>query len=208
VKPRYLIFLAVMPAVAQTQFLSFGLKGGAPAQTPLGQTFNEMPLVLGPTVNLRISSRFSVETGVLFHRMGRQLNTGIFQYPENTLTFVSSTERGRALELPMLLRYHLLGEHRTWRPFITAGPAVRRTSIDALHTSTVLSGLSLSDFTATPRVNTNLVKWNVDPAFGAGVDLKAGRFHLEPEVRYSYWGAGKNSAVRKNQVDFLLGFRF
>jgi hypothetical protein len=124
------------------------------------------------------------------------------------VTLVSSTERGRALELPFLAKYHLLREHHTWRPFVTAGPTVRRTSLDASHYASILSGVSLGTVAAQPPLRTNTVKWNVDPAVGAGVDFKTGRFHLEPEVRYSYWDAGKNSVVRKNQVDFLLGFRF
>jgi hypothetical protein len=40
------------------------------------------------------------------------------------------------------------------------------------------------------------------------VDAGVGRMHIEPEVRYSYWNAGKTDVVRKNQVNFLLGIRF
>src|SRR5437764_900955 len=117
-KPFYLISVfAVLPMMAQTQLFTFGVKGGVPAQTPLGQTDSRMPFVLGPTVNIRIFSRLSIETGVLFHRMGQQSNTGVFFYPENAVTLVSSTDRGRALELPLLAKYHFLSEHHIWRPF-------------------------------------------------------------------------------------------
>jgi hypothetical protein len=202
-----ILWFAVLPTMAQSQLFTFGVKGGMPAETPLGQTDSRMPFAIGPTVNVRIFSRFSLETGVLFHRMGQQLNTGVFQYPENAVTLTSSTERGRALELPFLAKYHFLSEHRTWRPFVTAGPTVRRTSLDASYSASILSGVH--QVTLAPQLlSRSTVKWTVDPAVGAGVDFRAGRFHLEPEVRYSYWGAGKNSAVRKNQVDFLLGFRF
>jgi hypothetical protein len=37
-----------------------------------------MPFALGPTVTVRISSLVSVETGVLFHRMGQSVGTGVF----------------------------------------------------------------------------------------------------------------------------------
>ena len=205
---HYLIlWFAVLPMMAQTQLFTFGVKGGVPAETPLGQTDNRMPFVIGPTVNVRIFSRLSLETGVLFHRMGQKLNTGVFQYPENAVTLTSSAERGRALELPFLAKYHFLSEDRTWRPFVTAGPTVRRTSLDESRSASILSGPQLVTF-APQLSSAKTAKWTVDPAVGAGVDFKVGRFHLEPEVRYSYWGAGKNSAVRKNQVDLLLGFRF
>lgn len=136
------------------------------------------------------------------------MNIGVFQYPENAVTLTSSTERGRTLELPFLAKYHFFSERRTWRPFVTADPAIRRTSLDATYFSSVLSGASVGAVTAQPILNTQAVKWNVDPDVGAGIDFKTGRFHLDPEVRYSYWGAGTNSQVRKNQVDLLLGFRF
>ena len=70
-----------------------------------------MPFVLGPTVNVRLFSRLSLETGVLFHRMGQQSNTGVFLYPENAVTLLSGTERGRAIELPLLAKYYFLSDH-------------------------------------------------------------------------------------------------
>jgi hypothetical protein len=182
-----ILCFAVLPMMAQTQLFTFGVKGGVPAQTPLGQTDNRMPFVIGPTVNVRIFSRLSLETGVLFHRMGQRSDNGVFQYPENAVTLTSSTERGRALELPFLVKYHFLGEHRTWRPFVTAGPTVRRTSLDESRSASILSSPQLVNF-APQLSSAKTAKWTVDPAVGAGVDLRAGRFHLEPEVRYSYWG--------------------
>jgi len=206
-KPSYLIFLlAVMPTMAQTQRLTFGVKGGVPSQTPLGQIGSRIPFVLGPTLNVRIFPRLSLETGILFHSMGQQSNTGLFLYPENAVTLSSGTERATAVEAPLLAKYHFLDDRRTWRPFITAGPSVRRTSFSSRYISSVLSGAPLG---AIPQLlNSKTVKYNVDPVFGAGVNFKSGRFHFEPEVRYSYWGAGKNSAIRKNQVDYLFGLRF
>jgi hypothetical protein len=204
---HYILWFAVLPMMAQPRLFTFGVKGGLPTETPLGQTDSRMPFVIGPTVNVRIFSRLSLETGVLFHRMGQDVNNGVFQYPENAVTLVSSTQRGRALELPFLAKYHFLSERRTWRPFVTAGPTVRHTSLDASHFASILSGAQTVAL-APQLLSTSTAKWTVDPAVGAGVDFKAGRFHLEPEVRYSYWGAGKNSAVRKNQIDLLLGFRF
>src|SRR5690349_17938245 len=95
--------------------------------------------------------------------MGQQLNTGVFQYPENAVTLVSSTERGRALELPFIAKYHFLSEHYTWRPFVAAGPTMRRTSLDARHFASILSGVSLDTFRPQPILNKKTVTWNVDP---------------------------------------------
>jgi len=71
------------------QLLTFGATGGFSTQTPLAGTGDRTPFVLGPTVNIRILSHLSLETGVLFTRMGRStqdsifiINTGTRQYDE------------------------------------------------------------------------------------------------------------------------------
>jgi hypothetical protein len=92
---------------------------------------------------------------------------------------------------------------------VTAGPTIRRTSLRNEYNATVFSGAPITPGTTPFFLNSERVDWHADPAAGAGVDFKAGRFHLDPEVRYSYWGAGEELyPVRKNQVNFLLGFRF
>jgi hypothetical protein len=208
-KTRFLIALfAALPVAAQSQLVSFGVKGGVPAQTPLGQTQSKMPFVLGPVVELHLVSGLSLETGVLFDRLGQQSNTGAFLYPASSVTLLYSSERAHAIELPFLAKYRFLKESHTWRPFLSAGPTVRRTFVQSSQFTSILSGTSSTSTLGASNPNLENVKWNLDPAVGGGVDFKAGRFHLEPEVRYSYWGAGKTLPVRKNQVFFLLGFQF
>ena len=107
------------------QPVTFGVQAGAPALTPLGEAGNGMPFVLGPTMTFRIFSRLSLETGVLFQRMGQRSDTGAFQYPENALTLRFDRERGNAVELPILAKYYVVGERHIWRPFLAAGPTVR-----------------------------------------------------------------------------------
>jgi hypothetical protein len=207
-RTTYLVlFSVVTPMIAQNQLFTFGVKGGVPAETPLGQT-GHTPFVLGPTVSLRIYSRLSIETGVMFHRLGQDASTGAFPYPADAFTVTYNSVTARALEVPILAKVQVLGERRTWRPFFTLGPTVRRTSVESQYAAAIFSGTTLGTTTVHPGINSNRVDWRVDPALGVGVECKAGRFHLDPEARYSYWGAGANLPVRKNQVDFLLGFRF
>jgi hypothetical protein len=205
----YLIgLLTVLPMAAQEQRFSFGVKGGVPAQTPLGQTDSRMPFVLGPTIEFRMFSRLSLESGVMFHRFGQRISSGAFQYPDNSVTLFSITQHGRALEIPILLKSYLLSERRSWRPFVAAGPTVRRTSLNTSNFSTILSGTQLVTLPPPNVSNSDSVRWKVDPVAAAGIDCRIGRFHLAPEVRYSYWSAGKELPVRKSQVEFQLGFRF
>jgi hypothetical protein len=201
-----LLTCALLPLMASAQLLTFGVRGGAPAETPRGQT-DKMPFVFGPTVNIRIASGLSLESGLLYRRLGRGFDSYAILYPENAVTLGYETWRGRALELPFLAKYRFRNGRAGWRPFLSAGPTVRRTSITTDRANTVISAGQFTTGGA-PLFNTKSTHWNVDPTVGVGVDFRVGRLHLEPEVRYSYWGASKNTGVRKNQVDFLFGFRF
>ena len=113
-----------------------------------------------------------------------------------------------SVEIPVLAKYRFLGARRNWRPFLSAGPVIRRTSVETRMNSSVLGANPAVGAPPLFNVNRESVSWNADPAISAGMDFRAGRFHLEPEVRYSYWGAGKHDPIRKNQVNFLLGIRF
>jgi hypothetical protein len=179
--------------------------GRVPAQTPLGRT-DKIPFVAGPSLDVRIVKGLAFETGFLYQRLGGGYDNFTFLGPANAITFGSQTVRGSALEIPFLAKYRFLSERRRWRPFLLAGPSVRRTSIKT--SSFQISTVSGSSGGTSSAVNTKSTQWNVDPSVGVGMDARVGRAHIEPEVRYSYWNAGKMDAVRKNQVNFLVGLRF
>ena len=205
---HFVCLFAMLPVTTSAQLLTFGFQGGAPAQVPLGQGALNMPFVLGPTLTVRLRSGLFLESGVLFHRFGETQNDYAFRYPEGATTVGSEKRRGRAIEIPLLFKYRFLPE-RTIQPFVTAGPTIRRTSVDFTDMRTVLSDNPLDSSTGVRRLGTGTsTSWNVDPAAGAGISFRTGRFRLEPEVRYSYWGAGKSTGLRKNQIHFLFGFRF
>jgi len=140
--------------------------------------------------------------------MGERQQPFTILNPDPSVDFGSYQWRGKAIEIPILLKYSFLGEHRSWRPFVTAGPAIRRTSIDFTSYRTILSGSQLTNISGNSLARGNTVDWKVDPEAGAGVTFRAGRIYIEPQFRYSYWSAGKNSEIVKNQAHFLLGFRF
>ena len=204
-KLRILTFL-LLPLAVSAQRFTFGVLGGSPAQTPLGLT-DKMPFVAGPMVEIHLVSGLSLETGVLYHQLGRGYGNSAFAYPENAFTLDSETWRGSALEIPFLAKYRFRSERARWRPFLLAGPTVRRTTTtDEIKTAVFRNDPSSPG--SNTILNTKTTQWNVDPEVGAGIDSRIGRVHMEPQVRYSYWGAGKTSRVRKNQVNFLLGIRF
>jgi hypothetical protein len=200
-----IVVLAALPLMASAQLPTFGIQGGVPAETPLGRT-DKIPFVAGPSVDVRIVKGLAFETGFLYQRLGGGYDNFTFLGPANAITFGSQTVRGSALEIPFLAKYRFLSERRRWRPFLLAGPSVRRTSIKT--SSFQISTVSGSSGGTSSALNTKSTQWNVDPSVGVGMDARVGRAHIEPEVRYSYWNAGKMDAVRKNQVNFLVGLRF
>jgi hypothetical protein len=159
-------------------------------------------------VNVQLLGGLSLQTGLLYDRIGQRSDNYTLLYPENSITFLFATTHGSAWEVPILAKYRFRSGRSGWRPFLAAGPTVRRTSVRTDNAATILAGTSLSPIGGPAALHATNTQWNVDPAVGAGVDFRAGRFHLEPEMRYSYWAAGKNGPLRKNQVNFLLGFRF
>jgi hypothetical protein len=207
-KTACFLLIRLLPVTGSAQLLTLGFLGGTPAQTPLTRATDQMPFAIGPTVDWRVASRFSIESGFLYYRLGNRNDNFAFAFPENALTLGLEQWHGKAIEIPFLLKYRFLSQRRGWQPFLSAGSAVRRTSLDFTRTSTILSGEALSSGSGQPVMNAKSVKWNLDPVVGAGISFRTGRFSFDPQVRYSYWGAGKNSVVLKNQVHFLVGFRF
>jgi hypothetical protein len=175
-------------------------------QGPVSQSAT-VPFGGGATLNLRLVSGLSLESGLLYTRIGSGHNNAAFLYPQDSVTMTFENWHGNALELPFLAKYRFRGEHATWRPFVTAGPTVRHTSVRSDYSTSVFSGNPVTG-RGGPGLQTKSTEWNVDPAAGLGVDFRAGRFHLEPEARYSYWAAGEHGRIRKNQVSLMLGFRF
>ena len=190
-----LTLAALLPAIGLAQQISVGAIGGVPAETPLGRSTISLPSVIGPTLTLGFRNSFALQTGILFHRLGRREDIALFNTSSGS-GFVNSQLKATAIELPLLLRYHFLSQTRNWQPFVSAGPTIRRTQTS--YRSGGFVGSSSFDVT----------KWKINPSFGTGVSFKAGRIRIEPEVRYSYWGSNRQDTIRQNQVHFLFGLRF
>lgn len=199
------LLLPLFTATAQT--LSFGVQGGVPFKPPLGQTTDKMPFVLGPTAEVSLWRGLSFSTGILFSRAGQRQDLYWYFRPDGNVATGFTTYRSNAVEVPLLAKYRFLSNTRNIRPFLSLGATVRRTSIHSTELTSVFGSTPIQpiDHSSAER---ETVKWNADPTAAAGIDFKAGRIHIEPEIRYSYWGSGKHTLVEKNQVQFLFGIRF
>jgi hypothetical protein len=196
--------LAAMPAFSQPiigHFVSFGVAGGVGLtdafanQTAMSVDVDthyfsgSKDYVVGPTIELHLPLRLSVEFDVLYRPLNLTDMQTIFAGPAFT-TSVSS--KLNSWEFPLLAKYRLPSHLIT--PFIEAGPSFRSVTNESF-AGTQLSG---AGFTA-----------------GVGVEGKLGPIRIAPVVRYTRWGADSdlntsslNPQSNLNQAEFLVGLTF
>lgn len=192
--------LWVVSGVAYGQhLLSIGIKGGVPATDPISETtFNGVDTivhafsdaknyVIGPLVQLNLPLGFAVEADALYRPLNLTTDTRVL--PLTAFTRIS--EDIHSMEFPILLKYHFLPVPVV-KPYAEAGPIFRYVGARG-------SYFSKSGF-----------------ALGAGVDLKLLVVRIEPELRYTHWGADSGSRMsvfglppsNQNQAEFLIGLIF
>jgi len=199
----------MVSAVAQP--VSVGMKVGVPVTDAL-ETFqgnqsayvtNTHRYLFGPTVQLNLPFRFSIEVDALYKRLGYEYNQfGGPGSPTTTRTTANSWE------------FPVLGKWAVFpgpvRPFIDFGANFRH-----------ISGVDqIRDTASAVNVIVNPVPefhkdFDIGATFGAGVEFKAGWLRLTPEFRYTRWGSENfrdpvASLLRtnKNQGDFMIGLTF
>ena len=204
---RILAAFLVLPALASAQQrFTFGAKGGIPLNSPTRFNSGANPFLAGPTVGIRLNEKLSLETGLLYGQYGKQRISFLFSGASNGNNFISYTERTRTLDIPVLAKYTPGFGGRNWKPFASAGLTLRHAALKTTETSALASTSLLSTTLLSPL---SRITWSAAPTAGLGVGVKLGRISIEPEFRYSYWGARSyRTNLKPNQGSFLLGFRF
>lgn len=202
------------------QRVSFGVKSGLTALNGFNgsPTHSETRIyTLGPTVELKLFRSLAIEADVLYHRMGYTLSTESFG-----LTYITRM-RTNAWDIAALLKHY--ASQSGVRPYVAGGLALRTFSGIAGTRQTFghlpYTG-AVVDTTSPMEAKYLLEKDSVGPTAGAGLQFKAGRLRIGPEVRYTRWlnrsvdlqGSQYNSGgfrplfSSQNQIDFLLGLTF
>ena len=190
------------------QLISIGVKGGVPlTQAMTGLRDESRRYLVGSSIEFRLPARFAVEADVLYQRIG----SSAFFAPISILSSVNLVnlyaglityrQRGDSFEFPILGKYYLKSRDSKWQPFVGTGYAFRtiRFSTDS----------SLSDGTTiTPIHSSYRSSLGVGAVAAAGIRLRAGRFALVPEIRYTRWGGLDAGSIPKNEAAFLFGITF
>jgi len=207
-KLALLVCAVTVGAIAQP--VSVGVKFGVPVTDAL-ETFrgnqaayvsNTHRYLVGPTVQLNLPFRFSIEVDALYRRLGYEYNQ--FAGPGSP---TSTRTVANSWEFPVLGKYAIWGGPA--RPFIEAGANFRHiTGVNQIRSTL-----------AAVNVNVTAPEFNEDSdigfVFGGGVEFKLGHVRITPEFRYTRWGSENfrdpvASLLRtnKNQGDFILGLTF
>jgi len=204
------LLVCVLTVGAVAQPVSVGVKFGVPVTDAL-ETFrgNQAAYVskthrylVGPTVQLNLPFRFSIEVDALYRRLGYEYNQ--FAGPGSP---TATRTVANSWEFPVLGKYAIWGGPA--RPFIDAGANFRH-----------IAGVNqIRSTLAAVNVNVTAPEFNEDNdigfVFGGGVEFKLGHVRITPEFRYTRWGSENfrdpvASLLRtnKNQGDFILGLTF
>jgi opacity protein-like surface antigen len=195
---------------AFSQPFGFGVRAGVPlndfvstVKSPnFGFNSTTNRYIIGPMAELRLPFGLGVEVDALYRHFNFR---GTAPSPITGTTLFTSANSG-AWEFPLLAKFRF--PSKVIRPYVDGGVAWD-----------TLTGLeqSVTSVVPVPPVIANaLVRHNTTSGFvvGAGLDVHALIIHLQPEVRYTRWGAqhfldpNGGFSSNQNQAEFLLGITF
>jgi hypothetical protein len=200
-----LALIVVSGNVLRAQPVEVGVLGGIRATDDFsGSLASESKrYIVGPTVDIRLPKRFSVEVDALYQRFGFN------SYWNRGHDGATVWERTNSWEFPVILKYHL--PVRLMHPFVGIGYAPR-----IINGTDVSSGEYRYDYQFSNVRSTTSYPVTQGVVVSGGVSWGAGHFRFTPEVRYTYWtapyvsgyGYGGTGGSNQNEVLVLLGIRW
>jgi hypothetical protein len=207
------IFLSI-PVRASSQTLMLGGKVAGQATTTFTEAFSpdvvhEDRFLFGPMAEVRLTHRFSVEVDALYKR---KLNyTDTFSYFEpGSLKLQVRTEThdvtARSWEIPVIMKWYPV--NHPIRPFLGGGFSSRNVSGTTHIFGTVSgnAGIPPSTFDSQTSDGDLVHHWTYGITADAGVNIRAGIFHFQPELRYTRWLSSPfYFETRLDSIQILMG---
>jgi hypothetical protein len=219
---RHLKLMLVYLGVASAQSIGVGIKAGIPVtenfdagsggytKSYFTSSSKTKRYTLGLSGTVYLPHRFGIEVDGLY----RRLNYDWFNvsYPSGNdagLVYDWTTAAGNRIDIPVLLR---------WSPirsvYALTGPVLgihygfdqRRHFVQNLVLAGYSDTVTNSNEPFAHRVSKGIV-------FGVGIDRKAKRLHVKPEVRWTHWldpafDSYLYLAPATNEFEVLVGFEF
>ena len=218
-RPLLLLLLGAVSAFCQP--FSFGVKGGVPltdfvnaatstnANGFLNFATHTDRYIVGVTAELRLPFGLGVEVDAFYLHGNDQSSS---QVVGATTTTSNANTTANDFEFPIIGKFRF--KTKIIHPFVDAGVAFDTLQgLKQAVTSTVLSVTNSStSSTSTPsQLQDTSTRGFVT---GAGLDFHFLIIHIQPEIRYTRWGAQHFLDVsgllhsNQNQAEFLLGITF
>jgi hypothetical protein len=205
------IFLSV-PVRASSQTLMLGGKVAGQTKTIFTEGFSpdvvhEDRFLFGPMAEFRLPYRFSIEVDALYKRNLNYTNTisvllpGLVQVRTETHDVTA-----HSWEIPVIMKWHPF--NHPIRPFVGGGFSSRNVSGTTHIFGTVsgFAGIPPSTFDSQTNDGDLLHHWTYGITADAGVNIRAGIFHFQPELRYTRWLASPfYFETRLNSIRILMG---
>lgn len=213
-----------MPALGQG--FHFGLKGGVPL-TPYFETGTSGSLhgsaeysaatrryTVGASAEWEWTRAFGFEADALYHRMGYVGIVHFFDSANGNFRDSAIDVKGNSWDFPLMAKYRF---GRVVRPFAAGGGVLRYVGPVRGRGEQTTGSLVTRTSSTTPLDTSqpSELRKRFYPGVTAvgGLEVRAGRFRVTPEFRYTRWTAnisGPGGLLRfaPNQVEFLAGFVF
>jgi len=207
---KRIVLLLAAAYSGSAQMISVGVKGGAVLSDSLSQqsiftSATSGTWTGGPTVELHLPYRLSIEIDALYHG-SRETTTYPASFPINANgdsvpAIFSSQVRSKAWEFPVLLKYRF--SNGPVRPFVSAGFSVTQEWNNGFAYTTCLGTPALCSLLSLRGSNFDSTNTRKGPTAGAGIEFKKRIVTISPEVRYTHL-----DQPRGNKVAAMVGFTF
>ena len=216
---RPLFFLLLSAGTAFCQPFSFGVRAGVPltdfldtatstnANGFLKYATHTNRYIVGLTAEVHLPFHLGVELDALYRHYNFQSSQ---QISGVTTTTTNAATTSNAFEFPLLLKYRF--GTKIIHPYIDAGVAWDTLQGLKQDVTTTVATVTGSSSTGSPSQLQH--KTSRGYVTGIGLDIKLLMIHIQPEFRYTRWGARHfldPSALlnsNQNQGEFLLGIEF
>jgi hypothetical protein len=206
------VIFYLWPHFAWSQHISVGLKAGVPLREAFqkdvliprfGYTFNTKRYTVGPTADVSLPLGLRFEADVLYKRL---------DYDSTIMgvdTFTRSATKANSWEFPLLLQKEFLAARLS--PFGDIGVALRHVGGTSHIVNTVFPS-RVFELTTRPSELTH--EWTNGFIIGGGIEFRAGRLWLSPELRNTRWirenfrTPASIFQSNLNEADVLLGLRW
>ena len=200
-------------AAASPQALSVGVKGGAPlgdafkivSNAAAGRSYfqDTKRYTFGPMIDVRLPFGLGIEFDALYKRME-------YGYT-GTAANVNSLTKGRSFEFPLIAKYRVPGP--MVHPYVGGGVSFR--SLQGLKqfvTKDLPGAVRGNSVSSAPEELQG--RFNKGIVMVGGVEIKALKVRISPELRYTRWvdhsfrDALKLFGSNQNQIEALIGLTF